>query len=61
MSDMSAEESDQEFSKVNQVKLRRPPITSTEALKALREADARFELGKDYLAGGSGKMYKQKS
>ena len=58
MSDVSAEESDLEFGKRHEVKLRRPPVTSSEALKTLQEADARFELGKDYLAGGSHLLYK---
>ena len=61
MSDVSAEESDLEFGKRHEVKLRRPPVTSSEALKTLQEADARFELGKDYLAGGPHLLYKQKS
>ena len=41
--------------------MRRPPKTSDEALKVLQEADARYELGKDYLAGGSGKLEKKQS
>lgn len=56
LEDLSAEESDSEFAKTHGVRLRRPPRTSQEALKALQEADARFELGKAYLAGGQDKL-----
>lgn len=59
--DLDAEESDLEFGKKHKLRLKRPPKTSSEALKTLQEADARFELGKRYLAGGDDKLYKMKS
>ncbi len=61
MDDLSADESDLEFCKVHKVRMRRPPKTSNEAMKVLQEADARFELGKDFLAGGAGRLEKKKS
>jgi hypothetical protein len=61
LDDMSADESDLEFGKKHGVYMRRPPRTSDEAMKVLQEADARFQLGKDFLAGGVGKLEKKKS
>ena len=49
--DFSAEESDAEFSKTHNVKFRRPPTTSSEALKTLQEVDARYEVNSKYLSG----------
>ncbi len=49
--DLSAEESDAEFAKTHNIKLRRPPQTSTEALKTLKEVDARYEVGAKFLSG----------
>lgn len=38
-----------------EVKFRRPPKTQTEILKTLKEADLRFDMNKDFLAGGKDK------
>jgi hypothetical protein len=58
LDDLSGEESDAEFERKQSVKVkfRRPPKTSKEAMQALKEADARFEVNKKYLVGRHGAL-----
>ena len=43
------------------VHFKRPPKTSQEAIEVLQEADKRFELAKNFLAGSKGKLKQEES
>ena len=43
------------------MKFMRPPKNSKEAIKTLKETDARFEVNKSFLVGNKGSLKKSES
>jgi hypothetical protein len=55
LEDLVKEKQDLEISKKEKVRLLRPPRTTDEAIKTLKDADIRYEAGKQYLIGNLNK------